>query len=81
MDALLVRIQGFNSGLQRTQDTHLYQFEISLAEAAQGKSKGVQNAYQDARILPPDRNSPNLNDVMLKPDRPRLDGRGHAASE
>ena len=30
-------------------------------------------------ILPPDRIKPDLNDVILKPDRPRLDGRGHAA--
>jgi Protein of unknown function (DUF3987)/Domain of unknown function (DUF3854) len=28
-------------------------------------------------ILPPDRMEPNLDDVMLKPDRPRLDGKGH----
>jgi Protein of unknown function (DUF3987)/Domain of unknown function (DUF3854) len=30
-------------------------------------------------ILPPDRLIPNLNDVIVKPDRPRLDGRGHEA--
>lgn len=30
-------------------------------------------------IIPPDRDRPDLNDVMLKPDRPRLDGRAHAA--
>jgi putative DNA primase/helicase len=30
-------------------------------------------------ILPPDRIKPDLNDVMLKPDVPRLDKRGHSA--
>lgn len=30
-------------------------------------------------ILPPDRTEPDLNDVLLKPDQPRLDRRGHAA--
>jgi len=30
-------------------------------------------------VLPPDRTEPDLNDVILKPDRPRLDVRGHAA--
>jgi hypothetical protein len=30
-------------------------------------------------ILPPDRTQPDLNDVMLKPDRPRLDRRGRSA--
>jgi hypothetical protein len=28
-------------------------------------------------ILPPDRNRPDLNDVIIKPDAPRRDGRGH----
>ncbi len=30
-------------------------------------------------ILPPDRTKPDLDDVMLKPDRPRLDARGRSA--
>jgi hypothetical protein len=30
-------------------------------------------------VLPPDRDTPNLNDVVVKPDRPRLDGRGRKA--
>ncbi|HWY78710.1 MAG TPA: DUF3987 domain-containing protein [Verrucomicrobiae bacterium] len=30
-------------------------------------------------IIPPDRNAPDAADVMLKPDLPRLDTRGHAA--
>jgi len=29
-------------------------------------------------VLPPDRTAPDLDDVLLKPDQPRLDGRGHA---
>ena len=29
-------------------------------------------------ILPPDRTEPNLNDVILKPDRPRLDTGGRS---
>src|SRR5437660_10195523 len=28
-------------------------------------------------IIPPDRTEPNRNDVILKPDRPRRDKRGH----
>ena len=30
-------------------------------------------------ILPPDRTAPDLNDVLVKPDQPRIDRRGHAA--
>lgn len=30
-------------------------------------------------ILPPDRTRPDLDDVIVKPDRPRLDGRGRPA--
>jgi hypothetical protein len=54
----------------------------SIVERSEIRSLGFGHVEPPAMalpILPPDRTEPDVSDVMLKPDVPRTDKRGHAA--